>query len=365
MPYWQEILEQNIGGMAEEADVEVIFVNDYPDKNIDINVTWREEYHARIINHAENLGIHGTRVEAIKAAAKEYVVLLDQDDRIAPNYIESQLKCIGRNDAVLCNGYLEYGQMNVKKKIYSNKFQQEEAPATTFDVNKIISPGQVVIKKESIPGIWMENIMRRNGSDDYFLWLAMNDKHCSFAVNEEMLYTHVWTGNNASGNHLEMMASYEEALDILKRNGIRYPSSEQRYKKMSIDFSKYYELSQIYDTWLYLKNRNLSLEDYLVGRGYNRIAVYGMSYLGNRVCDEFANSRIEVAFVIDKEADRFVADIPIYGLDKIEDRMKEVDLVLVTVLASLEPIKKVLNKNSEVPVISVKDILYEISLERQ
>ena len=39
--------------------------------------------------------------------------------------------------------------------------------------NPIISTGQVLMRRASIPGVWMENIMETNCADDYLLWLCM------------------------------------------------------------------------------------------------------------------------------------------------------------------------------------------------
>ena len=82
----------------------------------------------------------------------------------------------------------------------------------------IVSPGQCLIKKESIPSFWKENIMTVNSADDYMLWLLMIDQKCKFVVNHDVLYTHSYTGENVSGSIDQVHASNTEMLKLLKNH---------------------------------------------------------------------------------------------------------------------------------------------------
>ena len=87
--------------------------------------------------------------------------------------------------------------------------------------NLIRSPGQVLIRKSSIPAYWSEQIMKNNGSDDAFLWILMLCSGARAAVNEELVYEHVYTGENTSGNNEAMLRSQMEVAEKLK--GIASP----------------------------------------------------------------------------------------------------------------------------------------------
>ena len=41
--------------------------------------------------------------------------------------------------------------------------------------------------------------MRTNGSDDLFLWILLFEKSYQFVINDEILYTHKYTGRKFIG----------------------------------------------------------------------------------------------------------------------------------------------------------------------
>lgn len=87
--------------MKEAVYIELVFVNDSPD--IPIYIKKKSELiEIVVINCDSNIGIHGARVKGLKYCHGEYVLYLDQDDRIHPEYFSSQLQEIGENEAVVC-----------------------------------------------------------------------------------------------------------------------------------------------------------------------------------------------------------------------------------------------------------------------
>ena len=63
--------------------------------------------------------------------------------------------------------------------------------------------------------------MKNNGSDDAFLWILMLCKGARAAYNEELVYEHVYTGENTSSNNEAMLRSQMEVAEKLK--GIASP----------------------------------------------------------------------------------------------------------------------------------------------
>ena len=63
--------------------------------------------------------------------------------------------------------------------------------------------------------------MNNNGSDDAFLWILMLCGGARAAVNEEIVYEHVYTGENSSSNNEAMLQSQMEVAEKLK--GIASP----------------------------------------------------------------------------------------------------------------------------------------------
>ena len=182
--YLESILNQAAlcAEAVAETDVELILYNDSPEEEICVK---EAEYPFRVkCFHSEsNSGIHGARVHGLEQAAGEYVVFLDQDDRIAPSYLKKQLECIGASDAVVCraihNNRLFYTNTHVFEKVITKDFMVRNR-------NPIISPGQVLLRKDAIPTLWKKCILQNNGADDYFLWLLMASEERTFSLNQEL-----------------------------------------------------------------------------------------------------------------------------------------------------------------------------------
>ncbi len=93
-----EVCKKKAGSLVK---VELILSNDAPDSKIEANFS-SDIIDILILNTTENRGIQGARVRGLKAASGDYIVFLDQDDILRPDYIRSQLFHIGDADAVVC-----------------------------------------------------------------------------------------------------------------------------------------------------------------------------------------------------------------------------------------------------------------------
>lgn len=213
------MIQRNYDHVCAMADVELLLVNDSPEESVsldDINEIYK--YKILILCNKQNRGIHYSRVHGLKEATGEFVTFLDQDDVIADTFLFSQLSHIKKNeDVVVANGLAEYASYN--KVLYRYALMQWTVKYIWFYAKfdcRIISPGQCLIRKNSIPEIWTKKIMTKNGADDYFLWLLMLSQGKRFGINRESLYTHVYTSVNASHNKAEMKASVMEVLELSK-----------------------------------------------------------------------------------------------------------------------------------------------------
>lgn len=222
-----EMMKENLHYSTLHFELELIFINDSPDEDIrEEELAVYKGIHLVLIINEENKGIHYSRLRGLEAARGKYILFLDQDDRIENNYFESQLRHIGNADVVVANGIAQYPAY--EKFLYRYAFMQWTIKHIWFYVKfstRIISPGQCLIRRDSIPRVWKENIIRHNGADDYFLWLVMLSKNCRFAINRDRLYTHVYTALNTSADSQKMQASVREVLQnlegIVKERNIR------------------------------------------------------------------------------------------------------------------------------------------------
>lgn len=231
LDYLLEMLDKNNHFINEK--MEVIFVNDYPEEKLVINSL--HNYDIYVINNEVNMGIHHSRVNGLNKAKGKYILFLDQDDKITKNYLFSQLKHMNDVDVCICNGMME--SKTEEHLIYKNKRSQDYLKKQTGFIkvrDLIVSPGQCLIKKESIPLFWKENFLSINCADDYMLFLLMIDRKCKFGVNYDVLYTHKYTGINISSdihqNYKSNMAMLNLIKDELKNIDINLLKRTIQYK---------------------------------------------------------------------------------------------------------------------------------------
>ena len=96
---------------------------------------------------------------------------------------------------------------------------------------------------------------------------------------------------------------------------------------------------------------------YLEKNDYQKIAIYGMSYAGETLLEEFRDSEVVVAYAIDRNADGIYTDVDVVSM---EDELAPVDAVVVTAIAFFDEIEEKLSEKLDCPILSLEDILYEV-----
>ena len=113
----------------------------------------------------------------------------------------------------------------------------------------------------------------------------------------------------------------------------------------------------VLNQWLLLKNEGKSLADYFVNNSYKNIAVYGMGELGNRLIEELKSSDINVRYGIDKNVQSVYSEIEVIDL---ESKIENVDVIVVTAVFAFEEIENELSKRTDIPIVSLEEVIYEI-----
>ena len=217
LPKLIKMLEEN--QRNTKHDVELILSNDCPEcPLVDVSSYMIA---IKVLETKKNRGIHGARVRGLKAAKGEYVIFLDQDDVLVPDAINEFVRAIGKADICVANGY-EHSRRD--KRILFNKTEKIEWSGSLIhhfiEGNKIVSPGQVLIRKKSIPGVWRNLIMTSNCSDDWFLWILMMKLKRTFSYTSKVVFLHTFNGHNASDDRKKMYYSEMEMLGLLRRAGV-------------------------------------------------------------------------------------------------------------------------------------------------
>lgn len=347
-----------------QGHIEVIFSNDDPLTPLP-DFADVAELDVKAVQTDRNRGIQAARIRGLSAAGGAYIHFLDQDDEIVPDFYRSQMQAIGDADAVYCRCY------NGKRQTYN----YDRVFETAFDRTKIlsvcplISPGQVVIRRESIPTFWMENVLQNIGSDDYFLWLCMYGKRCVFAMNQAILYTHVRNGSNFSSDILRMKKSDEEMVELLLSSGI---FTDEDCRELSglpekLVLPRYatqrraQTLLMVLSELLEAHEKGMTLEGYFLQRGIRRLAIYGASTLGERIRGLLMGSQVEVVCFIDKNAPFIEQEIPVY--EWIDQTGCVFDAILITLVEHEDAVAAELKQAGAQKVYQIRKIVGELSNE--
>ncbi len=222
IPRLIRIIEYNKQNLYGINDVELIFVNDYPDEIISEEDIRSNDIKTKLVVNPQNYGIHKSRIIGLENALGEYILFLDQDDVIKRDCIDKQIEAIkDDSDVVVCNGIVK--APTYRKMLYKYWFMHITVKYLFFYTKfgcRIISPGQCLIRKSSIPELWKKEVLINNGADDFFLWILLLSKGKKFSINRRELYQHIIHANNTSNDEKTIIDSTLEVVDLLEKNSV-------------------------------------------------------------------------------------------------------------------------------------------------
>ena len=120
---------------------------------------------------------------------------------------------------------------------------------------------------------------------------------------------------------------------------------------------KHLLIMQMFNQWLIDKQEGKNLAGFFEDNGYKTIAIYGMSYLGERLVDELKDSGIEVKYALDKNAGNIYTGVEV---KQPSADLPEVDAVVVTAVYFFDEIGEELAKLMDCPVISLEEVLFGV-----
>lgn len=140
--------------------------------------------------------------------------------------------------------------------------------------------------------------------------------------------------------------------------GMRLTAKSDRKKAGQIQkmSEKHLALFLMMNQWVRVKQDGKKLAAYFTEHGYHKIAIYGMSYVGETLWNELKYSDIEIAYGIERLSGRY-SYIDVLSM---EESLPEVDAVVVTAITFFDQIKQALKEKVSCPVISLEEILNEV-----
>lgn len=121
--------------------------------------------------------------------------------------------------------------------------------------------------------------------------------------------------------------------------------------------SKNMDILTLFNQWIILKHKNVHFAEYFDKYQYQSIAIYGMSFVGQRLMDELKDSSVEIRYVVDKNASYVHSDLQVF---RPEDDLPPVDAIIITPLTFYKEIKEQLEHKVNCPLISIEDLMYEL-----
>jgi len=126
------------------------------------------------------------------------------------------------------------------------------------------------------------------------------------------------------------------------------------YEKNQHRFESNADLMNI---WIKKLHDGKSLATLCKTKNYQKVAIYGMNYVGERVLEELIAGQIVVSYGIDKAAHSIKSDIKVVTPDS---SLEQVDAVIVTPIYYYEDIKSVLQRKITYPILSLEHMIYEL-----
>lgn len=380
-----EVIVVDDGSGDETADV----VGTFPD--LDIKYIKLEKNQGA--NHARNIGIGH--------ASGKYIAFLDSDNEYLPQNLSIKMKMIsGASDKV---GFVfgSFFRVSAEKKeirpfVEWNNDIKEDLRKLILRFN-VIDTSTVIAKKECFQntGLFDETFPRLQDWDMFSRILFDGGYEALFC--EEPLCV----------NKLQK--------DSLTTSQDKYFEAKTRfYKKRLPDYKRYFDTKEIFDIYaitdntfkgisLYRRmegllslgftegdwdawenawncridkykrnNRNLAvfnkwvtaeekgyrISDWLKKNNFNKIAVYGYGYLGKHLVYELSGDGVEIVYILDKNPD---TEHPVIKVCHELDDILNVDVIIVTAVNYFEDIQNELGTRTSASIVSISDILDEIS----
>lgn len=159
-------------------------------------------------------------------------------------------------------------------------------------------------------------------------------------------YNRIYNGNAAIETNVEIHKANVQMQAGITHCTVQPLPSSDRYR---IGFG-------LLNRLMYKTQHGIGLNSYFRDNHLERIAIYGMGALGERLYDEISKTDVTVSYAID----RMAGEMRIQGLtvmDSAEKHFPDVDAIIVTPVQDYWDIVHILEEKTDIPIVSLEDVI--------
>ena len=130
----------------------------------------------------------------------------------------------------------------------------------------------------------------------------------------------------------------------------------KKYKKVEKELALTKVNNTILLDWLYLRQNDIQLANWLRCNRIETVAIYGYGILGKALYKELINSKVEVVCIIDRNYQNIHADVKVVSIDKVP----LVDAIIISVVNYYDEIEAELFEKCTCTIVSLEDIVYGV-----
>ncbi|MCM1047748.1 MAG: glycosyltransferase [Clostridiales bacterium] len=117
---------------------------------------------------------------------------------------------------------------------------------------------------------------------------------------------------------------------------------------------------QLLEKWMLLREKNISIRQYFEERRIKNIIIYGMGKMAHHLIADLSGSDINIVCVIDKRLYNINEAFPMINGDK---EIPEADCIVITPVYEEDSIRQRLSKKTDIPMISLAEIVSVVRKE--
>ncbi len=145
--------------------------------------------------------------------------------------------------------------------------------------------------------------------------------------------------------------------NIVAEMKLKVNAMEENNQRLKRRVDKFVDYFNILNQWLYIKNNKKSILEFFNNNNINKIAIYGMGELGNRLYEELRDTNIEIKYAIESKKIRLHVNLDVY---LVSENLSGVDAIIVTPTFAFDEIKQELIKKVDCQIISLSKVIFSI-----